>query len=436
MVYLLSMMNVKEELLYLHEDVFKTEPDDFTEQMPYRRTPQMCENDVFEEFETGTRRQNVDEIKQEIIECDEIKIEHDSVQENNLQFCPLLTKKELEDISEIKATDIEDIKEDVCEYVHCKAELLTTHCDLQTLKNENTEYPDCLAESCEREEDEKISDPLKNSTNVLSMKNFPASNSSYILDGNFQKSVILNKFDGKSKKIMNSQTNILTHADEKPFKCDICLKEFEHNSGLQKHLITHTNENPFRCNICSKGFNYKSNLKAHLKAHTNKLLTCDSCSKEFPSKSKLQRHLVTHTKEKAFKCDICCKQFAQKYTLKSHLITHTNEKSFKCDICSKAFNYKCILQTHLMTHTNEKPFKCNICSKAFNRKDNLQLHLIIHTNEKPFKCDICSKQFTQKSNFKAHLITHTNKKSFQCDICSKKFTLKSRLQRHLKNDPH
>lgn len=158
-------MNVKQELLYLHEGVFKTEPDIISRQT-LSRPSQTCENDVFDEFEIGKWGQNIDEIKQEIIEGEEPKFEYVSVQEENVQFCPSIIIKEIENTSEIKVADIEDIKEDICEYVQCKSELLTTHCDLHTLKNENTEYPDYLAEPGEREENERISNPLKNYSNV------------------------------------------------------------------------------------------------------------------------------------------------------------------------------------------------------------------------------------------------------------------------------
>lgn len=70
---------------------------------------------------------------------------------------------------EVKIEDMINIKEDIDEYVQSKDELLTTECyvlltrhyDLQTLKNENTEYLDCLAEPFDREQNGRTLTSLK-----------------------------------------------------------------------------------------------------------------------------------------------------------------------------------------------------------------------------------------------------------------------------------
>ena len=50
-------------------------------------------------------------------------------------------------------------------------------------------------------------------------------------------------------------THLLTHAEEKPFKCQVCGRGFIKAQGLVQHSYTHTNDYPFKCNICDKGSN-------------------------------------------------------------------------------------------------------------------------------------------------------------------------------------
>lgn len=48
-----------------------------------------------------------------------------------------------------------------------------------------------------------------------------------------------------------------THAVEKPYFCDICLKSFSYNSSLGIHKQSHIGESPYSCDIYSKAFSWK-----------------------------------------------------------------------------------------------------------------------------------------------------------------------------------
>ncbi|CAH1106727.1 unnamed protein product [Psylliodes chrysocephalus] len=154
-------MNIKqEEGLDILEDVFKNEPELVSVHMK-QTYKEEDDDDFFDEFETNKSGQNI-EIKEEIIECDEPKIEYRSdllstinnaSASGKMRFCATAAtvKKEL------KNTDEVDIKEDISEY------------NQPSMNNKSTEYQESLTELCDRENNERLSNTLKNDANVINI---------------------------------------------------------------------------------------------------------------------------------------------------------------------------------------------------------------------------------------------------------------------------
>ena len=56
---------------------------------------------------------------------------------------------------------------------------------------------------------------------------------------------------------------VLHGTGEKPYKCDMCEKEFARPSSLKVHKRTHSCDRPYVCAICGASFADNSNLHRH-----------------------------------------------------------------------------------------------------------------------------------------------------------------------------
>ncbi|KAG8199619.1 hypothetical protein JTE90_009454 [Oedothorax gibbosus] len=168
---------------------------------------------------------------------------------------------------------------------------------------------------------------------------------------------------------------------DNPFKqhfCPYCTYATDKKHNLTSHLRSHTGERPFKCEICGKEFFRKDHLTRHMFLHTPQLRTPNG--------------------EQAFKCEICWKDFSRRDNLQrvseaKHLVatnrlpgSEFNSLGLKlhfCPHCSYSSCYKGNWRKHVRTHTGERPFKCEICGKDFARKDILQRHKMLHMNFMP-----------------------------------------------------
>lgn len=66
---------------------------------------------------------------------------------------------------------------------------------------------------------------------------------------------------------------------------------------------------PYRCEICGKDFTSKYTFKAHEKVHTNRErnFTCINCGKAFLTEQNLIHHERTHSGLKNYVCQKCGK---------------------------------------------------------------------------------------------------------------------------------
>lgn len=78
---------------------------------------------------------------------------------------------------------------------------------------------------------------------------------------------------------------------------------------MEEHNNTHTGVRPYRCDVCGKDFTSKYTFKAHEKVHTNRErnFTCINCGKAFLTEQNLIHHERTHSGLKNYVCQKCGK---------------------------------------------------------------------------------------------------------------------------------
>ena len=56
------------------------------------------------------------------------------------------------------------------------------------------------------------------------------------------------------------------HEKKKPFKCELCNKDFTQLAHMKGHVSSvHEGKKPFECNICNSTFSQKQHMRGHVK---------------------------------------------------------------------------------------------------------------------------------------------------------------------------
>ena len=228
-------------------------------------------------------------------------------------------------------------------------------------------------------------------------------------------------------------SNVVKAIKEKYYKCKSCPKFFDFFRKLKEHIEkNHPEERPFSCEICNKTFTTEKNFQCHqyICHKQNKKYSCNKCKKVFNNKYECRKHEYLHEFPNVYQCKECEKNCQSQSALKQHMMTHTGSKPHVCNICDKRFSLHSNLLTHLRIHENSKSYKCKLCDKSFNVSTSLKQHILIHENKQAFKCPDCPKTFNLANNLSVHREIHANKKSYICQICKKGFNTQTSLWGH------
>lgn len=225
---------------------------------------------------------------------------------------------------------------------------------------------------------------------------------------------------------------------KKPFKCDMCRRQFFSQEVLDKHRLSHGGSF-FECNVCHLKYKREETMIAHyvrLHSDIKPEFTCDHCGKTYKLKQDLMLHInqvhmcpyqicrfcgkaVKNVKahewhhanklkrpgeqDRLYPCSLCFKKFRSETKLENHLIRHVQR--YECDQCGLTFPGPGQLMNHKSKH--RPGVNCFFCQKFFSSRSNYYQHVLMHAKVRPYKCGLCSLQFTQRSTLVRHHKTHS-----------------------------
>ncbi len=142
------------------------------------------------------------------------------------------------------------------------------------------------------------------------------------------------------------------HSEEKPYKCDMCGKQYKLAKYLEGHIISHSIDRLYQCNICGQCFKNPGSIKKHSCLHIapSKVKICEFCGKRYRDTHSFINHMITHDVPMANSiCQYCGKSYTESPCFMEHSLGGMR-RVHGCKVCGKIYkDYLCLIK-HVKVH--------------------------------------------------------------------------------------
>lgn len=116
-------------------------------------------------------------------------------------------------------------------------------------------------------------------------------------------------------------SSLFIHSFESQFINSFHSFRFKAHSVYNHHLLTHSDERNYKCPYCPKTFKTSVQLSGHKNSHT-KPFSCTECNRPFGSLYAVRSHMESHKRPNhnlKYCCDICGAKYARRFALNDHM---------------------------------------------------------------------------------------------------------------------